>query len=264
MRLRCFLETHSLRRGAITLALAGLVVAGAVYSPPRDPREEMTVPELCRLVTEGEIVYKRDGSVIAYEAPLGEPARPRIIRPAIRSPLQMWSPLLASASLVIVLLLVFHRRPTSGPALRDEEDADIHGSESIARPGALASMRLSGQLSLGWAMLGIVLVALNLAAVLAALKYYPRPTPPFPSLKVRYHDGRGLALYPPNGSIVLIKDVTIGYQPTHRVWPIPYPSTLQIWSPLITSLAISVLVLALTSSPRGALTVSVRPTAAER
>jgi|GEM_PF-3852291 len=246
------------------LALAGLLVAGAAYSPPSDPREEMTLHELSRLVDEGEIVFRHDGSVIAYEAPLGQPARPRIVRPAIRPLLQAWSPFLASASLAIVALVVIKRRPTSHWGRHDEDDIEINEEEAVLRSDTPASIRPHAQLTLGWVMLGIVLIALNLTAAHAVSRYYPRSTPPFTPLQVRYGNGRGLALYRPNGSILLMKDVKIGYQLTHRVWPIPSPTTLQIWSPLIASLAISVLVLALMSRPRGRWPVFIRLTGMEQ
>jgi hypothetical protein len=59
----------------------------------------------------GTIVYKADGRIVGYEGTPGQmQSRPHIIRPPIRSLLEMWWPVIASVSITILVAGILWRR----------------------------------------------------------------------------------------------------------------------------------------------------------
>ncbi len=72
----------------------------------------------------GTIVYKPDGSIVGYEGKPGEmQAPPHVIRPPLRSFLEMWWPVMASASislLVVGILWRQLRRQRADPVTENE------------------------------------------------------------------------------------------------------------------------------------------------
>jgi hypothetical protein len=59
----------------------------------------------------GTIVYKPDGSIIGYEGKPGEMRPPaHVIRPPLRSFLEMWWPVMTSASITLLVLVILGRQ----------------------------------------------------------------------------------------------------------------------------------------------------------
>ena len=59
----------------------------------------------------GTIVYRPDGSIVGYEGRPGEmQAPPHVIRPPLRSFLEMWWPVVASASITTLVLGILWRQ----------------------------------------------------------------------------------------------------------------------------------------------------------
>jgi hypothetical protein len=88
-------------------------------------------------------------------------------------------------------------------------------------------------------MIGVALVDLNLGAALATSKYYPRRT----IASVRIWSGQRSVTIKPDGSTDYgAGNFETGYRRTLVVWrPLP-PRLLQVWSPLIASVACTLLV----------------------
>ncbi len=61
--------------------------------------------------TLGTIVYKADGSIAGYEGRPGEMrAPPHVIRPPLRSLLEVWWPVMAGAAITILVLAILGRQ----------------------------------------------------------------------------------------------------------------------------------------------------------
>ncbi|MBX6314881.1 MAG: hypothetical protein IRY99_18485 [Isosphaeraceae bacterium] len=89
-------------------------------------------------------------------------------------------------------------------------------------------------------MIMVALVGLNLAGAIATSKYYPRP----PYLSVGYGNGRGFIYYKADGTILQGSgNAETGYRLTRVIRRPPRPSLLQIWSPVLASVAITLGVL---------------------
>ncbi len=98
-------------------------------------------------------------------------------------------------------------------------------------------------------MVAVAVVALNLVAALATASYYPRPRPPLP---LGFGNGRGLTSYHVDRSVWYSRgNAETGYQLARVERPPTRPGLLRIWSPVIASVAVSLLVMILATWPAG-------------
>lgn len=76
----------------------------------------------------GTILYKPDGSIVGYEGKPGEMrAPPHVIRPPLRSSLEMSWPVMASASITLLVLCILWRQvwgKRADPVMQNECDAE--------------------------------------------------------------------------------------------------------------------------------------------
>ena len=90
-------------------------------------------------------------------------------------------------------------------------------------------------------MLAMVLIGFNLAGARATWSCYPLPPTPHP---IGYGGRGGYIQYRADGSVEEgIHNLETGYRRVVAVWPSPHPGLLRIWSPFLTTLAITLLIL---------------------
>lgn len=89
-------------------------------------------------------------------------------------------------------------------------------------------------------MLVVALAGLNAASAVRTLRAYPLPALPVP---VFVGNGRGGIGYGSDGSVShYAGNAETGYRLVHVEWPTPRPTLLEIWTPLIASVAFSLVV----------------------
>jgi hypothetical protein len=96
-------------------------------------------------------------------------------------------------------------------------------------------------------MFAVVLIAFNLAGLRTTLNCYPLPRKPPPII---FAESRGISIhfsgYRNDGRFEeWFADPATGATSLHKVWPSPHPTLLRIWSPAVSTLALSLLAVAL-------------------
>ena len=192
-----------------------------VSSPAAGPLEKVTT-----------IVVKDDGSVLGYGGRPGEvTSNPIVLRRPLRSPLELWWPLIASTSITALAAIVLwhhdRRNQSKGPEIRVWRD----------------SMRWVRACSLvAWAIIGTALACLNSAGALATWNAQLRE----PESRVKIVERRAwgpTAFLDENWG-----DVRFAFGPLatgeqlFRIMSLPRrPTLLQIWSPVLASASVTVL-----------------------
>jgi hypothetical protein len=207
----------------IAVALVGLNLAGAMatsrYYPRRQPRPIGPIIGSNR----GYTAHYSDSSRVFVDDGRGGFRLLRIERhsPPPPSLLQIWSPVIASASITLLILIAWR---------------------AIER----AIRRLRARFTLRSMIIAVFLVALNIAGIIATLSGYPRK--PLAGGSDRF--GPAKVVRDANGiTSIYAKAAGTGYRLAEVLRePMP-PTLLQVWSPALASASITLLVLLVPWAP---------------
>lgn len=125
------------RWAVIALALVGLNLAAAVYSPPwsRDQTYDPIWQSSFRM-GEGTMICQPDGSILAYQGAPGEisPGHPpRVVRRAMGSWWRLWSPTIIAATITLLALLIAWRQSHPGQGVRESWERTMSSAWKIRR-----------------------------------------------------------------------------------------------------------------------------------
>lgn len=249
----------SVRGAIVAVALVALNLAAALAAARHYPR-----PALPFYPYMNTTVIAPDGSIFLYdhEAPPGKP--PRLLRPPRPTLLKIWSPVAASAAFTLLVLFIALRRPAWWRRIAPPDWRRFRAWFTVRR-----------------SVIAAFLAGLNLAGAIATASYYPRPlylpipvntgarwhprtsiftekdgtlaihdmSIPGHTLAIRsdgshtlYEGGRGsidLTRRPPQG----VGDLRPLETRPHRLLRPPRPTLLLIWSPVLASVTLSLVIL---------------------
>ncbi|QEH35517.1 hypothetical protein OJF2_40690 [Aquisphaera giovannonii] len=119
------IRSCSAARGVtILMALVGLNLSAAIFPAPLDcydtERSDLPLAVLAGILDrnkQGTGVYRTDGSVTSYCLPAGQMrSQPTVIRPPMYSLLRLWGPVLFSASVTLLVVILLRRSDGQGSA----------------------------------------------------------------------------------------------------------------------------------------------------